>query len=106
MTKEWTQERRNAQAERCRKNKPWEHATGPKTEAGKIRASMNAYKGGGFALEKQIYQGMFRANHKFVKAVIQIESIKLIKSTPKQLLIKSRLQNQRNRTERKYERDT
>lgn len=38
--------RRKAQAERIRKTKPWLKATGPKTKAGKIRSSKNAWKHG------------------------------------------------------------
>lgn len=46
MSKGWTEERRRAQADRCRANKPWKNATGPKTAAGKARSSMNAFKHG------------------------------------------------------------
>jgi hypothetical protein len=45
MTK-WTEERRKRQAEAIRKWKPWEKSTGPKTEAGKARSSMNAARVG------------------------------------------------------------
>ena len=41
-TKGWPSERRAAQAERIRQKKPWLHSTGPRTEAGKARAAMNA----------------------------------------------------------------
>ena len=42
----WTSERRARQAELIRAWKPWQRATGPRTPGGKIKASMNAYKGG------------------------------------------------------------
>lgn len=45
-TKGWSEERRKAQAERCRAQKPWEHSTGPKTARGKERSSLNAFKHG------------------------------------------------------------
>lgn len=38
----WTPERRAAQAQRCRQLQPWVHSTGPKTEVGKARASLNS----------------------------------------------------------------
>ena len=46
MTKQWTEERRKAQAERYRNNRPWKHSTGPKSEEGKARSSLNAFKHG------------------------------------------------------------
>lgn len=46
MSKGWSIERRKAQAERCRANKPWEKSTGPQSEQGKAKSSMNAYKHG------------------------------------------------------------
>tara|TARA_Y100000031_G_scaffold149416_1_gene187208 strand:+ start:458 stop:889 length:432 start_codon:yes stop_codon:yes gene_type:complete len=42
----WSERRRKEQAERCRANKPWLNATGPRTEAGKKAVSMNALKHG------------------------------------------------------------
>lgn len=41
----WTPERRQKQAETIRQQKPWLHATGPQTIAGKKKASQNAFKG-------------------------------------------------------------
>lgn len=46
MKKQWTEERRKAQAERCRNKRPWEQSTGPKSEQGKARSSLNAFKHG------------------------------------------------------------
>jgi len=46
MASGWTPERRARQAEAIRRWQPWTHSTGPRTEAGKERASLNAYKGG------------------------------------------------------------
>lgn len=42
----WTPERRARQAALARALKPWRHATGPKTDAGKARAAQNALKHG------------------------------------------------------------
>ena len=42
----WPEKRRQAQAQRCRAQKPWRYATGPKTRAGKARVIRNAYKHG------------------------------------------------------------
>ncbi len=51
MSKGWTEERRKQQAERIRQTRPWEKATGPKTEAGKDRVSQNALKHGRYTEE-------------------------------------------------------
>ncbi len=45
-TKGWPPERRKRQAALMRKTKPWKHATGPKTTAGKATSKNNAYKHG------------------------------------------------------------
>jgi len=42
----WTDERRARQAMAIRRWQPWQHSTGPRTEAGKASASRNADKGG------------------------------------------------------------
>ena len=44
--KGWTPERRARQAALIRRWQPWQRSTGPKTEAGKARCSMNALKHG------------------------------------------------------------
>ena len=43
--KAWTTERRAKQREIIARTRPWEHATGPRTEAGKAVSSRNAYSG-------------------------------------------------------------
>lgn len=40
----WTGERRERQAALIREWKPWQQSTGPRTPAGKARASRNAFK--------------------------------------------------------------
>lgn len=42
----WTPEARRKQAEIQKTRQSWKHSTGPKTAAGKARASMNAWKHG------------------------------------------------------------
>jgi hypothetical protein len=42
----WTEERRARQAEAIRTWKPWEKATGPRTEEGKRTVARNPFKGG------------------------------------------------------------
>jgi hypothetical protein len=44
--KGWTLERRARQAARARETQPWRHATGPRSETGKARSSMNGLKHG------------------------------------------------------------
>ena len=43
----WNRRRRAIQSMRCRYSKPWAHATGPRTDAGKSIVSQNAYVHGG-----------------------------------------------------------
>lgn len=40
----WTPQRRARQAANARRHKPWLHATGPKTPAGKAKCARNAIK--------------------------------------------------------------
>ena len=47
MTRGWTPEKRAAQAERTRKQKPWRKSTGPKSVPGQAVSKMNALKHGG-----------------------------------------------------------
>lgn len=42
----WTPERRARQAEAIRTWRPWERATGPRTQEGKQKVARNPFKGG------------------------------------------------------------
>lgn len=46
MSKGWDDARRAKRAADCRAAKPWQHATGPKTVAGKSQAAQNAHTHG------------------------------------------------------------
>lgn len=46
MANGWTPERRARQAALIRTWRPWEHSSGPKTQAGKAVVAGNAWKGG------------------------------------------------------------
>ncbi len=87
MGKGWTEERRRAQAERCRANKPWDQSTGPKTPEGKARASMNAFKHGGDTRLIALTKDILKHNRAFLKAYKELVGIELKKPLEKQLLI-------------------
>ena len=54
MANGWTPERRARQAKLIRQWRPWEHSTGPRTDAGKAVVSQNAYKGGLWLLLRKL----------------------------------------------------
>lgn len=97
--KGWSAERRAAQAERCRQNAPWKHATGPKTSRGKARSCLNAYKHGGFARYKALVDEVCAHNHAVIAALRELHEIELIKDQQKQSAILSRCENPEKRTE-------
>ncbi|NCO04074.1 MAG: hypothetical protein GW903_07775 [Alphaproteobacteria bacterium] len=63
----WTPERRAAQAERIRKNKPWEKSTGPKTQKGKNRSKYNALKNARHAAFFRHAYEMIEHNKEFLR---------------------------------------
>lgn len=54
MANGWTPERRRKQSEAIRRWRPWDHSTGPKTAQGKVVASQNSFKHGGYS--RQIHE--------------------------------------------------
>ncbi|MGX5649589.1 hypothetical protein ACWKW4_04940 [Hydrogenophaga borbori] len=50
----WTPERKARQAALIRAWKPWRQSTGPKTPAGKAKASRNAFTGGHAVMLRQL----------------------------------------------------
>lgn len=71
----WTDERRAQKAALIRHQQPWRKATGPKTEAGKARSSLNAFKdplGGSVMRVFSAWMGMQR---RFLRRVEKVTSI-------------------------------
>jgi len=61
MAKQWTDEERAAQADRCRQQQPWKHSTGPKTIAGKRKVAGNApRKPAGWQLSEALWAEAYR----------------------------------------------
>ena len=58
MANGWTPERRARQAELIRTWKPWEQATGPRTDEGKARTARNGFKGGHWCELRELTKGM------------------------------------------------
>lgn len=73
MTKGWSEERRKAQAERCRKNKPWKKATGPKTKEGKARSALNDMKHGRRCRFYDRIRMMLWMNRQFIRFSLEID---------------------------------
>lgn len=67
MANGWTEERKRKQAEAIRRWKPWEKSTGPKTEEGKARVSLNAWKHGMRTRDLHEYEVLLDLNAAFLK---------------------------------------
>ena len=70
MPRTWTPEQKAAQAEKIRKWKPWENSTGPKTEAGKARAKMNAYTGGVYTQDWRLLRYALKLDRAFTRSLV------------------------------------
>ena len=68
-TKGWSKERRAKQAENMRKTKPWKHATGPKTKAGKAASSQNALRSGLYTVEIKALRYVLKQQQKFLNTI-------------------------------------
>lgn len=64
---------RRERAQKCRKSRPWDHATGPKTDAGKDKISGNALKHGFYSAEIKEIKRLLIAQRALVKEVIALE---------------------------------
>lgn len=56
----WTSERRKKQSEMIQAWKPWKDSTGAKTETGKERSKMNAFKHGAFSKKVQVIKRLLK----------------------------------------------
>lgn len=65
--KGWSRRRRKQQACNARRNKPWTKSTGPKSEAGKRIASMNAWKHGHFSASYKMLRAALQVNKDFLR---------------------------------------
>lgn len=69
MSRRWTEEERLAQAALIRARKPWLHATGPKTAAGKAASSRNAVTHGMDSEAARTLRKALAATRKALKAL-------------------------------------
>lgn len=67
----WTPERKARQAALIRAWKPWQKSTGPRTAAGKAKASRNAFTGGHTVMLRRlakVLNAAMREQRKFVES--------------------------------------
>lgn len=67
MANGWTPEGRARQAKLIRRWRPWEKSTGPKSEAGKVTVSQNAYKGGTWRLLRELVRVLREQNRRLAE---------------------------------------
>lgn len=70
MAHGWTDERRARQAALIRNWRPWEHSTGPRTEAGKAVASQNVLIG-----EQRRRAALAEARRELADAVAKVATL-------------------------------
>ncbi len=68
----WTPERRAAQAERIRAQKPWEHSTGPRTKSGKKRVSKNAVRHGEARAKLRMAKKALKLQREFMHLILPV----------------------------------
>ncbi len=90
MANGWTEERRRKQAAAIKKWQPWKNSTGPKSDKGKARSSLNALKTGGRSVVYREYAKALVLNRLFLKQIMyaQIMDRERMRAT-KELLDKS-----------------
>lgn len=72
----WNARRRAVQSMRCRYRRPWLHATGPRSDAGRARSSMNAYRHGMRSHGYRMICDLLRRQRDFVRGVIARSKIR------------------------------
>lgn len=89
----WSAERRKKQAQAIRKWKPWEKSTGPKSDAGKTRSSMNAYKHGGCDHHARLMNEGLKHHLEFLKIFNLWSENELLKDQQKQEAMNEKLKS-------------
>ena len=72
MSKGWSKERREKQSLRIKTSRPWERATGPRTQEGKKKSSQNAWKGRGHKKEEIIKERKGRLETKYLFSAMHL----------------------------------
>jgi len=65
----WPEKRRKAQAENCRRTRPSDYTTGPKTTEGKATVSQNATKSGLHSAEIKRLRKLLKRQRAYLKAI-------------------------------------
>jgi len=68
--RKWTDAQRAAQAAKCRAQKPWAHATGPRTASGKSISSGNAYRHGYRSVPYRRFCAVLAAQKAYVRTLL------------------------------------
>jgi len=69
-SKGWSRARRAKMAENCRKNKPWQRATGPKTDTGKSISSQNAVTHGMKTKDMIALKSALNAQYRYLQTLM------------------------------------
>jgi hypothetical protein len=80
-TKGWSDKRRAAQRARCLSAKPWESATGPRTDSGKATSSENALRHGLYDAAYRDLSHLLLIQCHFVQAVMDRAGLVAYKKT-------------------------
>lgn len=71
--KGWTDVQRRKQAAYCKSTQPWTASTGPKTNVGKSRSSLNAAKHGMRSAEILRLLSLLAAHNRYLDSLYNIE---------------------------------